>query len=121
VDPQALPERGPFALRARVLTPLTVGGTRHEPDGMVAVDEAGRLSTVGPMAAHPDLAATAIDIRPWLVMPGLVDLHAHLPQVPNAGLGFSLDLLTWLERLTFPTERAWADPAVAERLAPATF
>jgi len=54
-------------------------------------------------------------------MPGMVDLHAHLPQLPNAGLGFALPLLTWLDTLTFPTERAWSDPAVAERLAPAIF
>jgi guanine deaminase len=121
VDPRALPERGPFALRARVLTPLTAGGTRHEPDGLVVVDNAGRLAFVGPAAARPDEAATALDLRPWAVMPGMVDLHAHLPQVPNAGLGFSLDLLTWLDRLTFPTERAWADAAVAERLAPSIF
>ena len=51
----------------------------------------------------------------------MVDLHAHLPQVPNAGLGYALPLLDWLDRLTFPTERSWADPAVAERLAPAIF
>src|SRR4051812_1505820 len=51
----------------------------------------------------------------------MVDLHAHLPQVPNAGLGYALPLLVWLDRLTFPTERSWADPAVAERLAPAIF
>jgi guanine deaminase len=51
----------------------------------------------------------------------MVDLHAHLPQFPNAGVGFALDLLTWLDRLTFPTERSWADPAVAERLAPRIF
>ena len=51
----------------------------------------------------------------------MVDIHAHLPQVPNAGVGFALDLLTWLDRLTFPTERSWSDPAVAERLAPAIF
>ena len=54
-------------------------------------------------------------------MPGMVDLHAHLPQVPNAGVGFALDLLTWLDRLTFPTERSWSDAAVSERLAPAIF
>lgn len=54
-------------------------------------------------------------------MPGMVDLHAHLPQFPNAGVGFALDLLTWLDRLTFPTERSWADPAVVERLAPEIF
>jgi len=51
----------------------------------------------------------------------MVDLHAHLPQLPNVGIGFALDLLTWLDRLTFPTERSWADPAAAERLAPGIF
>ena len=51
----------------------------------------------------------------------MVDAHAHLPQLPNSGLGFALDLLSWLDRLTFPTERSWADPDVAERLAPGIF
>src|SRR3712207_6860375 len=37
----------------------------------------------------------AMDLRPLVVLPGLVDLHAHLPQIPNAGLGAGLDLLTW--------------------------
>jgi len=120
----ALPERGPYALRARVITPLTVGGTRDEPDGIVEVDANGRITFVGAAPARaeaPEAAPTAIDLRPWVVLPGMVDLHAHLPQVPNAGVGYSLDLLTWLDRLTFPTERAWADPGVAERLAPAIF
>ena len=39
-------------------------------------------------------------------MPGMVDLHVHLPQLPNAGVGAGLDLLTWLERYIFPLERA---------------
>lgn len=89
---------------------------------MVAVDEGGALTFVGAAtAAPPDVLAGAVDLRPWVVMPGLVDTHAHLPQLPNAGLGFALDLLTWLDRLTFPTERSWADPAVAARLAPLIF
>ena len=37
------------------------------------------------------------------------------------GVGFALDLLTWLDRLTFPTERSWSDPAVAAELAPRIF
>jgi guanine deaminase len=118
---QLLPDRGPFVLRARILTPLANGGTLHEPDGLIQVDAAGGITSVGPAAAHPAEADSAIDLRPWVVMPGMVDLHAHLPQFPNVGVGFALDLLTWLERLTFPTERAWADPAVAERLAPGIF
>jgi guanine deaminase len=118
---RVLPDRGPFALRARILTPLAGGGTLHEPDGVIQVDAAGGITSVGPAAAHPAEAGSAIDLRPWVVMPGMVDLHAHLPQFPNAGVGFALDLLTWLDRLTFPTERAWADPNVAERLAPGIF
>lgn len=111
----------PFGLRARVLTPLAAGGTYHEPDGLILVDETGRLSFVGSAADRPAEAASAADLRPWVVLPGMIDLHAHLPQLPNAGLGFALDLLTWLDRLTFPTERSWSDPALAERLAPGIF
>src|ERR671911_2797179 len=50
----------------------------------------------------------------------MVDLHAHLPQLPNAGLGAGLDLLTWLERYIFPLERAF-DADAADRLAPAAW
>ena len=117
----SLPERAPFALRARLLTPLAAGGTQHEADGLLIVDAAGRLAYVGPAAARPEDAASATDLRPWAILPGMVDLHAHLPQLPNAGRGFALDLLTWLDRLTFPIEQSWSDPAVPERLAPAIF
>ena len=82
-----LPASPPFAIRARLLTPLDEGGTRHEPDGLVIVDAAGRIAFAGAASDVPDAAgvpfdlATAIDLRPLVVMPGLVDLHAHLPQL----------------------------------------
>lgn len=117
VTSEQLPARPPFALRARLLTPLDAGGTRHEPDGLLLVDPAGRLAFVGAAADRPALAATATDLRPWVLLPGMVDLHAHLPQVPSAGLGAGLELLTWLERYIFPLERGF-DAAVADRLAP---
>ena len=53
-------------------------------------------------------------------MPGMVDLHAHLPQLPNAGLGAGMDLLSWLQRYIFPLELDF-DAAVAERVAPAAW
>jgi len=118
----SLPDRPPFAIRARLVSPLDAGGTIHEADGLVAVDAGGRLAFVGAFADAPvEVSSGALDVRPAVVMPGLVDTHAHLPQLPNAGLGFALDLLTWLDALTFPTERSWSDPTVAERLAPAIF
>jgi guanine deaminase len=121
VSPEELPDRPPFAIRGRLLTPLADGGTRHEADGLVVVDPAGRITFAGAAADRRADAASAIDLRPWVVMPGMVDLHAHIPQFPNAGVGFALDLLTWLDRLTFPTEQAWSDPDVAARSAPAIF
>ena len=102
-----LPERPPFSLRARLLTPLADGGTRHEADGLLVVDERGRIAFAGAAADRPAEAASALVLPGWVLLPGMVDLHAHLPQLPNAGLGAGLDLLTWLERYIFPLERGF--------------
>ncbi len=53
-------------------------------------------------------------------MPGLVDTHVHIPQVPAAGLGAGMDLLAWLERYVFPLERGF-DVPTAEHLAPLVY
>ena len=115
-----LPAAPPFALRARLLTPLAAGGSRFEPDGLLDVDVDGRIAFVGPAPQRADVTAGAIDLRPWVVLPGMVDLHAHLPQFPNAGLGAGMDLLAWLEKYIFPLERGFDVPA-AERVAPAAW
>lgn len=143
------PARPPFVLRARLLTPLASGGTRFEPDAAVAVDAAGLISYAGawsgwggaspdarsggrapassggggaggPGGGAPPAGPPIVDLRPLLVMPGLVDLHAHLPQLPHAGLGAGLHLLDWLDRYIYPLERAFDGPAAA-RLAPAAY
>ena len=116
-----LADRPPFALRARVLTPLASGGTRYEADGRIQVDAAGRIAAVEPWSAAAGREEpAALDLRPLVVLPGMVDLHVHLPQLPNAGVGAGLDLLTWLERYIFPLEREF-DAPTAERVAPAAF
>lgn len=117
-DATRLPDRPPFAIRARLLTPLDAGGSRFERDATLRVDERGRISeiTTAASAASQD----ALDLRPMLLLPGMVDLHAHLPQLPNAGLGAGLDLLTWLERYIFPLERDFS-AEMAANLAPRAF
>jgi len=119
-DRPELPNKPPFALRARLLTPQAGGDSRFEADALVEVDAAGQITTVRPWAERDAPSGSVVDVRPWLLLPGLIDLHAHLPQIPNAGLGAGLDLLTWLNRYIFPLERAF-DRAAAERLAPAAF
>ncbi|HSJ00121.1 MAG TPA: amidohydrolase family protein [Patescibacteria group bacterium] len=111
--------RPPYAIRARLLSPLAGGGLLDEPDGLIEVDASGRITRVGPWPGS-GAAPGALDLRPMVLLPGLVDLHVHLPQIPNAGLGAGLDLLTWLDRYIFPLETAY-DRSVAERQAPAAF
>jgi guanine deaminase len=115
-----LPGGAPFALRARLLSPLADGGLLDEADGLVEVDEGGHITRASAWPSGTEAPASVLDVRPLVVMPGLVDLHAHLPQLPNAGLGSGLDLLTWLDRYIFPLERAY-DRSVADRQAPAAF
>ena len=115
-----LPGTPPYALRARLLTPLDTGDTLYLADALVEVGADGRLSGVSEWRDQAAAAAAALDLRPLLLMPGMVDLHAHLPQLPNAGLGAGLDLLSWLERYIFPLERDF-DELAAAQLAPQAF
>lgn len=97
----------------------------YRSDAALVVDATGRIAFAGPFAARPARSADAppesvVDLRPLVLLPGMVDLHVHLPQIPSAGLGAGLDLLTWLERHIFPLERGY-DRATAERLAPRAF
>ncbi len=48
-----------------------------------------------------------------IALPGLIDLHTHLPQYEFAAQGAEA-LLPWLEKYTFPQESRFADAAVAE-------
>ena len=101
-----LPSSPPFTLRARVLTPLNGGGSRYLDDARVDVDDRGHLSSVAAWTEAPP-AGVVVDARPWVVLPGMIDLHVHLPQIPVAGLGAGLELLDWLERHIFPLERSF--------------
>jgi guanine deaminase len=116
----ALPSQPPYTLRARLLTPIGDQDMVWLGDAAISVDADGLLEAIGPWGAAPDDRVAAVDLRPWVVMPGLVDLHAHLPQLPNAGVGAGLHLLDWLERYIFPLERDF-DEETANRVAPAAF
>jgi len=98
-----LPERPPFALRCRMLTPLAEGGTRWEADALVEVDAAGRLAWAGTWLewsrwAGVGGAAAARMARPPEEpghAPGLRDTpgSATPPPVATAGPGRPPDVL----------------------------
>lgn len=56
------------------------------------------------------------DLRGKLVMPGFIDAHVHYPQTQMIA-AYGEQLLEWLERYTFPTERQFEDKAHAKEVA----
>ena len=49
-----------------------------------------------------------IDYSGRLIIPGLVDLHIHAPQFSFRGMGMDLELLDWLNEITFPEESRYS-------------
>lgn len=50
-----------------------------------------------------------------LILPGLIDLHTHLPQYPAIGKGEG-ELLPWLNNYIFPQEIKFNDPSFARKI-----
>lgn len=55
------------------------------------------------------------DYGDCLIIPGCTDLHLHAPQFAFRGFGMDLELLDWLENITFPEEAKYADLEYADR------
>ena len=50
------------------------------------------------------VAATTIDARGKVVMPGLINTHTHVPMVMFRGIADDLVLMEWLQKYIFPAE-----------------
>ncbi|MCE4553225.1 guanine deaminase [Roseateles cellulosilyticus] len=79
---------------------------RYDRDHWLLVED-GRI--VGRQAAEPDASWVRKDHAGQLVLPGFIDTHVHCPQLEVIG-SYGTELLDWLERYTFPSECAFADP-----------
>ena len=88
------------------------GQLRSWPDGGIILDE-GRIAEI----SDYDTLAKKPRSQPvrWLhsprvaIFPGLIDLHAHLPQYPAVARGTG-ELLPWLRTYIFPLEREFTGP-----------
>ena len=112
-------------LRGRTLTFLRrpegvgdVAALRYEEDGGLLL-EGGRIVAAGPYAeveAKAGADAEIVDHRPNLILPGLIDTHAHMPQMQVIA-SYGAELLDWLNKYTFPEETRFSDPDHARRIA----
>ena len=102
------------AFRARILNPASPERVDDIPDGLLEVGADGRILACRP--TPPDFKGPAVDLRGKLLIPGLVDVHSHIPQLDCRGK-HGATLLEWLDRYILPAERAFADPAVVADVA----
>jgi guanine deaminase len=111
------------AFRASILhfvgDPDDLGDAAHEyfDDGLLVLRE-GRIDSVGEASALlPRLPAGTqlTDYSGRLIMPGFIDTHVHYPQTDIIA-SYGEQLLQWLERYTFPTERRFADASYAREV-----
>jgi guanine deaminase len=114
-----------LAYRGRILTPVLSPLESREPgaattvryleDGLVVVDDAGRIEEVAAAGAALYRGA-ALDLRPRVIVPGFVDAHVHSAQTRIVGRATG-PLLDWLEQSVFPEEARMRDVEYARAVA----
>lgn len=72
-------------------------------DAVVDVTADGRLGYVGPAATAPQNGAPVRRLS-GILLPGLVNTHAHSPMTLLRGMGGDLPLLSWLHDVIWPAE-----------------
>ena len=103
----------PFALRARLLSSSSDGSMIDIPDGVISCDDTGRIDWIGNAGDYGGAHAVT-DMRPMVIIPGLVDTHAHLPQIPITGIFDFAGLMNWLEVSMAPAERRFSGAGCRE-------
>ncbi len=102
--------------RAIVLNPKSDYQVECFPKGALLVDEQGKVVDCGEycLIAAKYEAYDIIDCSGKLLMPGLIDLHTHLPQFTSIGRD-SAQLLDWLNNTIFPKEKEFYRAEIASK------
>jgi 5-methylthioadenosine/S-adenosylhomocysteine deaminase len=103
--------RAPVRLRAPIVLPCDAACSVLR-DAVVDVTAQGRIAYCGPASAAPP-SATPVRELTGILMPGLVNTHAHSPMTVLRGMGGDLPLLRWLTEVIWPAE-ARLSPADVE-------
>ncbi|WP_337269041.1 guanine deaminase [Oryzifoliimicrobium ureilyticus] len=90
----------------------------YEPDGGLLLEN-GKIAAIGPydsVKAKSPINTAEIDHRPHLIVPGLIDMHMHFPQMQVIA-SYASNLLEWLNTYTFPEECRFVESEHAKRIA----
>lgn len=110
------------AYLGHVISPLSETEYLDYREGALLVSSQGKIVAVGDWADLKTNAlvkssiVTILDYGDRLILPGLIDLHLHLPQVTQTGRSGE-HLLAWLNRYIFPAEARFEDTDHARKIA----
>jgi len=90
---------------------------RYISDGLLVLED-GKIKELGTYESlQHKYAEISITAYPgMLIMPGFIDTHIHFPQIEIIA-AYGEQLLTWLNKYTFPTEGKFKDIAYAQKVA----
>src|SRR5882757_7693049 len=92
----------PLRLRAPIVLPCDPECTVLR-DAVVDIAADGRIEFVGTFADAPPTDATVRDY-PGILLPGMINTHAHSPMTVLRGMGGDLPLMRWLQEIIWPAE-----------------
>lgn len=85
-------------------------------DGLLVVEDGLILAAGQAQELLPKWPVTAEHFPHHLLIPGFIDTHIHYPQTEVIG-AYGEQLLSWLNRYTFPAEEKFSDPGYAASVA----
>ena len=74
--------------------------------GHILIKE-GLIAKITQQAPNQSENDYSIDASSFILIPGLINSHTHLPMVMFRGLGDSYSLHRWLNEIIFPLEAQW--------------
>ncbi|PSF31424.1 guanine deaminase [Aphanothece hegewaldii CCALA 016] len=90
---------------------------RYFSDGLLVIKD-GKVEAFGDYEALKDeyLEVPITAYPGMLITPGFIDMHIHFPQIEMIA-AYGEQLLEWLNKYTFPTERKYNDKNYAQEMA----
>ncbi len=106
------------AYLGHIINPTSEDAFEDFEHGALIVDQSGQIAALGHWHDLKDNfgSAQVVDFGSQLLMPGMIDMHLHLPQFPQIGKSGE-HLLGWLEKYIYPAEARFSNEKHAETIA----
>ena len=103
-----------FALKGTICYSISPQELSITPNSYLICSQ-GKCAGIFPVLPEKYRGIPCTDYKDDLIIPGLTDLHVHAPQYTFRASGMDLELLDWLNTVTFPEEARYADLNYAEK------